>query len=163
MPAVVAAKREAERAKLEAERAKMTPPLPPTGSTAQAKGGVPPQHDPRSAIQTLSRTDISELRELIPSSQLVVRTMQAVSILIGERPDWVTAKRMLGNASFLQRLLDVSVNKVGDAKLRKLEKYIQDPEFQEDKLGKINKAAKCLCVWVHGIYRYHQRCLPVAS
>eukprot|EP00746_Dinoflagellata_sp_MGD_P107352 gnl/MRDRNA2_/MRDRNA2_45321_c0_seq1.p1 gnl/MRDRNA2_/MRDRNA2_45321_c0~~gnl/MRDRNA2_/MRDRNA2_45321_c0_seq1.p1 ORF type:complete len:549 (+),score=77.64 gnl/MRDRNA2_/MRDRNA2_45321_c0_seq1:97-1647(+) len=126
-------------------------PMSRTGSTAQLSISFP-QNDPRSFVQALSKTDMSELKKLIPSCQVVVKLMQAVSILFEERLEWTTAKKMLGNANFLQRMLDFDQNRVTDSKLQKLEKYIQDPEFQEDEMEKISKSAKCLCSWVRGIY-----------
>ena len=54
--------------------------------------------------------------------------VQAVCVLRGERPDWDTAKRILGEPSFMRSLLDFDKDNIPDSYIRKLRRYVaSDP------------------------------------
>ena len=64
------------------------------------------------AINTIEKTELMELRAMKTPPEIAVQTMEAISILLGLKPDWSTAKSLLGDPSFLQTLSDF--DKVSD-------------------------------------------------
>lgn len=61
-----------------------------------------------SALDSLNQKDVAEIRVyLVPPTQ-VVKVMNAVQILLGiAKPDWPTAKLMLGDAQFFHQLIHI--------------------------------------------------------
>ena len=49
--------------------------------------------------------------------------LQAVCILKQEKPDWDTAKRVLGDAQFMKSLLEFDKDNIPDAVIRRLKKW----------------------------------------
>jgi dynein heavy chain len=50
-------------------------------------------------------------------------TMEAVCILRGEKPDWDSAKRLLGDAGFMRSLEDFDKDAIPEAVVKKLRKW----------------------------------------
>ena len=63
------------------------------------------------ALDSLDKSDISEIRVFQKPPELVLTVMEAVCILFNIRPDWGNAKQMLGDAGFLKSL--ITFDKVG--------------------------------------------------
>ena len=54
--------------------------------------------------------------------------VQAVCVLRGERPDWDTAKRILGEPNFMRSLLEFDKDNIPESYIRKLRRYVaSDP------------------------------------
>lgn len=56
------------------------------------------------ALKALNKNDIVEIKSFAKPPSLVQLTMEAVCVLKGEKPDWDTAKRLLGDGGFLKSL-----------------------------------------------------------
>merc|ERR1719428_578708 len=80
--------------------------------------------------------------------------MEAVNILLGEKPDWDAAKKVLNDSKFLDRLKGYDKDNIPVPALKKLEKYVQKPEYSPDVVGNQSKAAKTLCMWTHAMHTY---------
>lgn len=50
------------------------------------------------------------------------------------RPDWASAKQLLGDPNFLRRLTDYDKDNIKPQVLLKLQKYITNPDFIPDKV-----------------------------
>lgn len=61
------------------------------------------------ALDALNKADITEVRSFIAPPALVRLTMEGVCILLQEKTDWDGAKRVLGDAGFVARLIQVRV------------------------------------------------------
>ena len=55
---------------------------------------------------------------------LCQRAVQAVCVLRGERPDWDTAKRILGEPNFMRSLLEFDKDNIPESYIRKLRRYV---------------------------------------
>jgi dynein heavy chain len=84
----------------------------------------------------------------------VEMVMQAVMILFGKATDWGTAKKVLGEANFLQEIKRYDKDHVSPATINKIKKYIDNPQFSKEAVKAVSAAAGALCVWVHAIYIY---------
>ena len=80
--------------------------------------------------------------------------VQAVCTLKQERPDWETAKRVLGESGFMKSLLDFDKDHIPDAVIKRLHKYIDNPEFTPEAVAKQSKAAQSLCMWCRAMDVY---------
>lgn len=50
------------------------------------------------------------------------------------RPDWASAKQLLGDPNFLRRLMDYDKDNIKPQVLLKLQKYISNPDFIPEKV-----------------------------
>lgn len=80
--------------------------------------------------------------------------MQAVCTLKQEKADWDTAKRVLGESGFMKSLLEFDKDQIPDAVVKKLRKYIDNPEFTPEAVAKQSKAAQSLCMWCRAMEVY---------
>lgn len=70
------------------------------------------------------------------------------------RPDWASAKQLLGDSNFLKRLLEYDKENIKPQILAKLQKYINNPDFVPEKVEKVSKACKSMCMWVRAMDLY---------
>lgn len=61
---------------------------------------------------------------------------------------------LIGSPSFLKELIEYDRDNILDSALKKIEKYVQRPDFQPQIIGKVSVAAKSLCIWVHAMHLY---------
>lgn len=69
-------------------------------------------------------------------------TLPVVIILyvgLVDRTDWTSAKVLLGDANFLKNLQTYDKDSIPDSMLKKLKKYIDNPNFVPDKVEKVSK------------------------
>ena len=57
------------------------------------------------ALNSLSRNDIIEVRSYTKPPALVQKVMECVCLLLGEKQDWPSAKKLLNDARFLDHLV----------------------------------------------------------
>lgn len=106
------------------------------------------------ALDSLDKKDITEVKGFVKPPQAVQVVMEAVCIMLGEKPDWETSKRVLSRSTFMLELKDYDKDNIAPAVLKKIRKYIESPEFAVDEVKKVSRAAMSLCMWVHAIDTY---------
>ncbi|KAM6471116.1 dynein axonemal heavy chain 6 [Liasis olivaceus] len=106
------------------------------------------------ALDSLDKADISEIRVFTKPPDLVMTVMEAICILLNAKPDWATAKQLLGDSTFLKKLLEYDKENIKGAILLKLQKYINNPDFVPEKVEKVSKACKSMCMWVRAMDLY---------
>uniref|UniRef100_A0A452TJF6 Dynein axonemal heavy chain 6 n=1 Tax=Ursus maritimus TaxID=29073 RepID=A0A452TJF6_URSMA len=106
------------------------------------------------ALDSLDKADISEIRVFTKPPDLVMTVMEAISILLNAKPDWPTAKQLLGDSNFLRRLLEYDKENIKPQILAKLQKYINNPDFVPEKVEKVSRACKSMCMWVRAMDLY---------
>ena len=57
-------------------------------------------------------------------------TMEGVCIMLDEKPDWPTAKKVLGDSNFLNNLKNYDKDNIPEPTIKKLQKYINDENMQ---------------------------------
>ena len=70
------------------------------------------------------------------------------------RTDWASAKALLGDGKFLQRLMDYDKDNISDTLVKKLKVYIQNPNFVPEAVEKVSKACRSMCMWVRAMDLY---------
>ncbi|KAK3507623.1 hypothetical protein QTP70_031174 [Hemibagrus guttatus] len=106
------------------------------------------------ALDALDKADIAEIRVFTKPPDLVMTVMEAVCILLNSRTDWASAKQVLGDANFLKKLTDFDKDNIHPQILQKLQRYIQNPDFVPEKVEKVSKACKSMCMWVKAMDLY---------
>ncbi|KAM4809142.1 dynein axonemal heavy chain 6 [Rhinophrynus dorsalis] len=106
------------------------------------------------ALDSLDKADISEIRVFTKPPDLVMTVMEAISILLNAKPDWTAAKQLLGDSNFLKRLLEYDKENIKPQILLKLQKYINNPDFVPEKVEKVSKACRSMCMWVRAMDLY---------
>ena len=106
------------------------------------------------ALDSLDKADISEIRVFKTPPELVVLVMEAVCILMGVKPDWDSAKKMLADTQFLNKLINYDKDNIPLATLKKLKKYIDNEKFQPEVVENVSKACKSMCFWARALNTY---------
>merc|ERR1719498_1362548 len=63
---------------------------------------------------------------------------------------------------FIEQLLKYDKDNIAPKKIKKLSKYIKNPDFDAEKIKKVSSAATCLCMWCHAMYVYDQVAKSIA-
>jgi len=106
------------------------------------------------SLGALNKGDITEIRSFTKPPPLVQTVMEAVTILLNQKPDWATAKQLLGQADFMSKLFNYDKDNIPPATLKKLKKYLDMEDFVPSAVEKVSKAAKSLCMWVRAMDVY---------
>ncbi|XP_053375273.1 dynein axonemal heavy chain 6-like isoform X4 [Mercenaria mercenaria] len=108
------------------------------------------------SLETLDKASISEIRVYMSPPYLVATVLNAVCLLFQKKPDWPTAKMMLGDPNFLKKLLQFDKNSLPDRVFHKLKKYTKHPDFNPESVGKVSVACRSICQWVLALEHYNE-------
>ncbi|XP_061765226.1 dynein axonemal heavy chain 6 [Nerophis ophidion] len=106
------------------------------------------------ALNSLDKADISELKVFTKPPDLVMTVMEAICILLNYKADWASAKKLLGDSNFTRYLVEYDKDNIKPQVLAKLQKYINNPDFVPEKVEKVSKACKSMCMWVRAMDIY---------
>eukprot|EP00698_Gefionella_okellyi_P007651 TRINITY_DN186_c0_g4_i1.p1 TRINITY_DN186_c0_g4~~TRINITY_DN186_c0_g4_i1.p1 ORF type:complete len:3955 (+),score=1074.62 TRINITY_DN186_c0_g4_i1:43-11907(+) len=123
---------------------------------------MPALHAAVESLSALNKNDITEIRSFTKPPPLVQTVMEAVCILLGQKPDWASAKAVLGTSDFMSRLVNYDKDNVPAPTLKKLKKYLDMEDFVPSVVEKVSKAAKSLCMWVRAMDVYSNVAKTVA-
>ncbi|KAJ3191413.1 hypothetical protein HK101_007802 [Irineochytrium annulatum] len=115
-----------------------------------------------SALDTLNKANLTELKSFGSPSQDVQNTVAAVMVLlspagkIAKDRSWKAAKNMMAKVdSFLESLVTFNKEKIDASNLEALQPYLSDPNFNEEFMKNKSIAAAGLCAWVVNIVGYY--------
>ena len=118
------------------------------------KKAMPALEEALAALNSLNKKDLTEVKSYASPPVKVEKVMEAVMILLGKSPTWVESKKQLGDQKFLDNLKEYDKNNISEQILKKIGKYIHDPELEPDKVGVVSRPARSLCLWVRAIEKY---------
>ncbi|ETN58448.1 hypothetical protein AND_009954 [Anopheles darlingi] len=107
-----------------------------------------------SALDSLNKKDMNEIKSYSRPPTKVELVMEAVMILLGKEPTWAESKRQLGEQKFLETLKGFDRNNIAERTLKTIAGYVRNPELEPEKVGTVSKAAKSLMLWVRAIDNY---------
>ena len=79
----------------------------------------------------------SKSQHSLTFSAFLISALFQVCILLNAKTDWATAKTLLSDSNFLKRLLEYDKDNIPQKTVKKLDKYIENPEFMPDKVEKV--------------------------
>ncbi|KAJ3012302.1 Dynein heavy chain 7, axonemal [Thoreauomyces humboldtii] len=143
---------------------------------AQLAEAVPALESALAALDTLKKSDIDMLKTMKSPPAGVKFVMEAVCTMKDVKPVkvadasgkkeesyWAPAQKMLGDPGFLPSLKSYDKDNI-DVKIMKVirTKFIDDPEFNPEKVAKASSAAEGLCRWVRAMELYDRVAKVVA-
>ncbi|CAB0031813.1 unnamed protein product [Trichogramma brassicae] len=118
------------------------------------EAALPALQEAQNALAALNKNDINEIKVFNKPPPLVRFVMEAVCLLLGEKPDWQAAKSILSDLKFLDRLIAYPIDSVSDKLLKKLQTYTMNKDFWPDIVAKQSKVCKSFCIWVRAVDGY---------
>jgi len=109
-----------------------------------------------SALNSLSKGDITEVKSFAKPPEKVQMTMEAVCILLGHKADWDSAKKLLGMSDFMEQLVKYDKDNIDPKRIKLLQKYVSKEDFNPTDVGKVSNAAKGLCMWCCAMDTYNR-------
>jgi len=107
------------------------------------------------ALNSLTKGDITEVKSFAKPPPAVQTVMEGVCIMLGQKPDWDTAKKVvLADSNFLDKLKNYDKDNIAPEILKKLQKNLQEENMRVEVVSKVSKAATGLCMWVHAMDVY---------
>jgi dynein heavy chain, axonemal len=85
-----------------------------------------------------------DLSHKIPNLAAVMTALKRVA-------SWDEAKKALGEADFMNKLMTFNKDTLDEAMIKKLSKFVNNKDFSPDAVGKVSGAARGLCLWVHAM------------
>ena len=106
------------------------------------------------ALKSLNKSDIIEIRSMTSPPSRVKLVIEAVQLLLNEKPGWDSAKKMMAQSGFIERLREYDKDNIPSTILVPLQAFIENAEFQPDIIKKSSVAAMSLCLWVRALNHY---------
>jgi dynein heavy chain len=107
------------------------------------------------ALKSLTKADITEVKQFTNPPNAVRTVLEAVCVLLGEDPKWENAKKLLGRSDFMDLLQNYDKDNIAAKRLKLLRKdYIQHPDFQPETVERVSKAALGMCLWARAMDVY---------
>ena len=119
------------------------------------------------ALDTLTSSDITEVKGMSNPPAPVKMVMEAVCIMKGVKPArvknkdgkmgddyWESAKKMLMDSKFLDSLKAYDKDNIKPKIIKKIRPYLKKKEFELKVVKKASKAAYGLCSWVRAMEAY---------
>ena len=103
------------------------------------------------AVGNIDKGELMELRSMKKPSALAEQVLESVCILLGVKSDWNSALKVLADSQFIQRLLDFDKDNVPEQICKRIRRYIDNPSFIPDEVGKTSRICSALCMWVRAI------------
>ncbi|CAF3746445.1 unnamed protein product [Rotaria socialis] len=127
-----------------------------TQAELDLKNVIPVLDEAMADVSQLDKADVAEVRVYQNPPYQVMMVMCAVCVLLDCKPDWATARQVLGDSGFIGRLTNLDINHISDRTYRKLLQYSRHQQFTPDLIGKVSSACRSFCKWVLAIQRYHE-------
>lgn len=122
---------------------------------AQLSVAMPALEKALKALDTLDASDIGEMRGYTKPPPALVMVMDAVALLTGEAAGWPNAVKTMKNPKeFINKLKNFDKDDISAAKLKKLKKFIANPEFVPEEIKKKSVAGMSICMWACAMDKY---------
>jgi dynein heavy chain len=109
------------------------------------------------ALKGLDKKDITEMKSFANPPKAVKTVLEAVCILLKQKPDWDTAKKVMTDSQFMSKLQKYDKDNIEPKIIARMKRdYLQHPDFQLDNVKKVSKAATSLCMWGHAMVVYDE-------
>ncbi|CAH0718440.1 unnamed protein product, partial [Brenthis ino] len=122
------------------------------------------------ALQELNRNDVVEVKAMKKPPAGVVLVIESLCVVFDIKPIkepgasfgqkvlnyWKPGSQMLADpTAFLDSLMKYDKESITEDMIKKLKKYVTDPNYEPMKISKVSKACMSLCMWVHAMYKFY--------
>ena len=107
------------------------------------------------SLKSLSKADLIEVKGYAKPPPLVMKVMECVCILLGSKPDWDSAKKVLGDSNLLERLENFDKDNIPPRVVREISRYYEEPDFVPEVVEKVSLACRSLCLWCRAMKVYN--------
>ena len=109
------------------------------------------------ALKGLDKKDITEMKSFANPPKAVKTVLEVVCILLKQKPDWDTAKKVMTDSQFMNKLQKYDKDNIDPKIITRMKKdYLEHPDFQIENVKKVSKAATSLCMWGHAMVVYDE-------
>ncbi|CAH0663656.1 unnamed protein product [Spodoptera exigua] len=122
------------------------------------------------ALQELNRNDIVEVKAMKKPPAGVVLVIESLCVVFDIKPIkepgasfgekvlnyWKPGSLMLSDpTAFLDSLLKFDKDSITEDMIKKLKRFVANPNYDPAKILKVSKACQSLCMWVHAMYKFY--------
>ncbi|CAH2055605.1 unnamed protein product, partial [Iphiclides podalirius] len=122
------------------------------------------------ALKELNKNDIVEVKALKKPPSGVMLVVESLCVVFDIKPIkepgknfgekvlnyWKPGSQMLADpTAFLDSLMRFDKESITEDMIKKLKRYVQNPDYEPTKIQKVSKACMSLCMWVHAMYKYY--------
>ncbi|XP_022823491.1 dynein heavy chain 1, axonemal-like [Spodoptera litura] len=122
------------------------------------------------ALQELNRNDVVEVKAMKKPPAGVVLVIESLCVVFDIKPIkepgasfgekvlnyWKPGSLMLSDpTAFLESLIKFDKESITEDMIKKLKRFIQNPDYDPAKILKVSKACQSLCMWVHAMYKFY--------
>ncbi|CAK1542459.1 unnamed protein product [Leptosia nina] len=122
------------------------------------------------ALQELNRNDVVEVKAMKKPPAGVVLVIESLCVVFDIKPIkepgaaigqkvlnyWKPGSAMLSDpTAFLDSLMKFDKESITEDMIKKLKRFIADPNYDPPKILKVSKACMSLCMWVHAMYKFY--------
>ncbi|XP_073954502.1 dynein axonemal heavy chain 1-like isoform X2 [Choristoneura fumiferana] len=122
------------------------------------------------ALQELNRNDVVEVKAMKKPPQGVLLVIESLCMVFDIKPIkepgasfgekvlnyWKPGSMMLADpTAFLESLMKFDKESITEDMIKKLKKFIVNPDYDPAKILKVSKACQSLCMWVHAMYKFY--------
>ena len=129
---------------------------------------IPALNSAVSALDSLTKADITEMKGMKNPPKLVKLVMEGVCIMLEVKPDkkaaddgkgkvddyWGPATKVMSDMGFIPRLKGYDKDNIPEAVIKKIRVYTAMDDFQPEVIKKVSAAATGLCKWVRAMEVY---------
>lgn len=120
------------------------------------------------SLKSLKVSDIQEVAAYKTPPAGVKLVMEAICIMKDSQPKmvgeagkkvadyWEPSQKLLKEPkALLDSFFSYDKDNISDKIIKKIQPYMENPEFTPDKIRKVSTACTSMCQWVHAMYKYH--------
>merc|ERR1712129_254117 len=128
---------------------------------------LPAYRQAMAALKVIKKSDLAQVKKYSKPPPGVILTMEAVCIMLQVKPKkvgdvgkkvddyWDQAKKyVLGDTKLMDKLQGYDKDDIPKEIVKKVTPYIDNPEFDPDKIANASGACKGLCLWVSVLHTY---------
>lgn len=114
---------------------------------------IPILNKAKNAVGSIDKKGLQEIKSFPNPPALVVLVLKAVCLILGEKESWDDAKKkVLSRLDLLDFLSTFKAGTMTEKQIKRLrDVYLNDADFDADKVAAQSQAAKNLCIWVGAV------------
>ncbi|KAA0707857.1 Dynein heavy chain 6, axonemal [Triplophysa tibetana] len=106
------------------------------------------------ALQSLSHSDLDEVRRYRTPPEGVVAVMDIICMLFNRSRGWENSRQLLMQSSFFEELEFFDCSTLSAEMIKTLGQIVQAPSFQPSFVRDLSRACESLCCWLRAVYQY---------